>query len=195
MNEPQLFNQQVSVPLPDSAASGSSGNIVGKPLIPQDQPLLLTSSITKVAHLPFSSSIRLPSQHASGQCCLHYPRVAAGCYRSSSPCCFATGFLTTRHSAHSRQPDRSAPLTQHSASTLTGTSSAYHCTGPVHVIPWDPSRPWGGSSRPSAQSSAALYSQGPLWGPAHLSLGVWGWGQQPAHQLVVCEASQRLRLI
>ncbi|KAL3136578.1 hypothetical protein ABBQ38_005824 [Trebouxia sp. C0009 RCD-2024] len=39
------------------------------------------------------------------------------------------------------------------------------------------------------------YSQGPLYGPDHLSLGVWGWGQQPGHQLVVRQASQRLRLI
>ena len=26
-------------------------------------------------------------------------------------------------------------------------------------------------------------------------MGVWGWGQQPAHQLIVRQASQRLRLI
>ncbi|KAL3161904.1 hypothetical protein ABBQ38_008991 [Trebouxia sp. C0009 RCD-2024] len=45
------------------------------------------------------------------------------------------------------------------------------------------------------QSTVALYSQGPLYGPDHLSLGVWGWGQQPGHQLVVRQASQRLRLI
>ena len=60
-----------------------------------------------------------------------YPSLAGGCYRSSSPCCLATGFLTIRHSAHPRQPDRSAPHTQHSASTLTGTTcSAYHCYWP-----------------------------------------------------------------
>ena len=40
-----------------------------------------------------------------------------------------------------------------------------------------------------------LYLQGQLWGPHHLSLGVWGWGTQPAHQLVVKQAGQRLRLI
>ncbi|KAL3135277.1 hypothetical protein ABBQ38_006249 [Trebouxia sp. C0009 RCD-2024] len=33
-------------------------------------------------------------------------------------------------------------------------------------------------------------------GQQHIvSLGVWGWGQQPGHQLVVRQASQRLRLI
>ena len=41
----------------------------------------------------------------------------------------------------------------------------------------------------------ALYSQGQRWGPNHLSLGVWGWGQRPAHQLIVRQAGQRLRLI
>ncbi|KAL3158609.1 hypothetical protein ABBQ38_010419 [Trebouxia sp. C0009 RCD-2024] len=65
----------------------------------------------------------------------------------------------------------------------------------MHVIPWDPSRPWRGPTQQPAQSTVALYSQGPLYGPDHLSLGVWGWGQQPGHQLVVRQASQRLRLI
>ncbi|KAL3148224.1 hypothetical protein ABBQ38_013698 [Trebouxia sp. C0009 RCD-2024] len=42
---------------------------------------------------------------------------------------------------------------------------------------------------------AAGLTKGPLYGPDHLSLGVWGRGQQPGHQLVVRQASQRLRLI
>ena len=69
---------------------------------------------------------------------------------------------------------------------------------PVQVTPWDPSRPWRGPTAQlgsSAQSSNPLFTQGPFWGPHHLSLGVWGWGQQPAHQLVVRQVSQRLRLI
>ena len=65
----------------------------------------------------------------------------------------------------------------------------------VRVISWDPSRPWRGPTRQPTQSAAMLYSQGQLWGPNHLSMGVWGWGQQPAHQLIVRVASQRLRLI
>ena len=161
LNEPPFFNQHVS--LPDSAASGSSGNTAGKLLTPQDQPLLLTSSITKAAHSATASTTPLSM-----------PPVSV---------------------AHPREPDRSAPLTQHSASTLTGTSSAYHCYWPCPCHPLGSVRTLGGPSRPSAQSSAALYSQGPLWGPARLSLGVWGWGQQPARKLVVREASQRLRLI
>ncbi|KAL3147142.1 hypothetical protein ABBQ32_002651 [Trebouxia sp. C0010 RCD-2024] len=55
--------------------------------------------------------------------------------------------------------------------------------------------PKAAARQQSAQSTVALYSQGRLWGPEHLSWGVWGWGQQPAHQLVVRQASQRLRLI
>ena len=38
LNEPLFFNQQVSVPLPDSAASSSSGNTAGKPLTPKTSP-------------------------------------------------------------------------------------------------------------------------------------------------------------
>ncbi|KAL3157316.1 hypothetical protein ABBQ32_011800 [Trebouxia sp. C0010 RCD-2024] len=87
---------------------------------------------------------------------------------------------------------------QHSISPqhqlLPTPAQAVSALGPVHVIPWDPSRPWRGPAQ-QPQPTAALYSQGQLWGPGHLSLGVWGWGQQPAHQLVVRQASQRLRLI
>ena len=53
---------------------------------------------------------------------------------------------------------------------------------PVQVISWDPSRPWRGPAHQSAQLDDRLYLQGRLWGPHHLSLGVWGWGSQPAHQ-------------
>ena len=66
---------------------------------------------------------------------------------------------------------------------------------PVHVVSWDPSRPWRGPAAQQSQAGAVQYSQGRLWGPQHLSLGVWGFGQQPAHELIVKEASQRLRLI
>ncbi len=66
---------------------------------------------------------------------------------------------------------------------------------PVQVISWDPSRPWRGPAHQSAQLDDPLYLQGQLWGPHHLSLGVLGWGSQPAHQLVVRQAGQRLRLI
>ncbi len=66
---------------------------------------------------------------------------------------------------------------------------------PVQVISWDPSRAWRGPAHQSAQLDDPLYLQGRLWGPHHLSLGVWGWGSRPAHQLVVRQAGQRLRLI
>ena len=52
----------------------------------------------------------------------------------------------------------------------------------------------GPAHRP-AQLGSPLYLQGQLWGPHHLSLGVWGRGSQPAHQLVVRQAGLRLRLI
>ena len=46
-------------------------------------------------------------------------------------------------------------------------------TSHVRVISWDPSRPWRGSTRQPTQSAAALYSQWQLWGPNHLSMGVF----------------------
>ncbi|DBA89799.1 TPA: hypothetical protein ACH3X2_004670 [Trebouxia sp. C0005] len=66
---------------------------------------------------------------------------------------------------------------------------------PVQVISWDPCRPWKGPAHQSGQLDIPLYLQGPLWGQHHLSLGVWGWSSQPAHQLVVKQAGLRLRLI
>ena len=67
-------------------------------------------------------------------------------------------------------------------------------TSPVQVIAWDPSRPWRGPAHQPAQLGSPLL-QGQLWGPHHLSLGVWGWNSQSAHQLVVRQAGLRLRLI
>ncbi|DBA88497.1 TPA: hypothetical protein ACH3X2_004979 [Trebouxia sp. C0005] len=52
-----------------------------------------------------------------------------------------------------------------------------------------------GSAHQFSQLDSPLYLQGPLWGQHHLSLGVWGWGSQPAHQLVVKQAGLRLRFI
>ena len=69
---------------------------------------------------------------------------------------------------------------------------------PVQANSWDSSRPWRGPAHHSAQLDSPLYLQGQLWGPHHLSLGVWGWGSQPAHMvhhLVVRQAGQSLRLI
>ena len=63
------------------------------------------------------------------------------------------------------------------------------------LISWDPSRPWRGPAHQPAQLGSPLYLQGQLWGPRHLSFGLWGWGSQPAHQLVVRQAGLRLRLI
>ena len=198
LNEPLFFSQQVSVPLPASAASGSSSNTVGKPLTPQDQPLLLTSSITKVAHLqlalqqqhppPLSTCLRsvLLALPQPWQAVATAAPAIAAWQQGSSPS--GTQLIRDSQTGQLHSLSIQHQLLQAQAQPITAT-------GPVHIIPWDPSRPWGGPSRPSAQSSAVLYSQGPLWGPAHLSLGVWGWGQQPAHQLVVREASQRLRLI
>jgi len=58
-----------------------------------------------------------------------------------------------------------------------------------------PSRPWRGPAHRPSRLGSPLYLQGQLWGPHHLSPGVWGWGCQPAHQLVVRQAGLRLRLI
>ncbi|KAL3136563.1 hypothetical protein ABBQ38_005809 [Trebouxia sp. C0009 RCD-2024] len=70
--------------------------------------------------------------------------------------------------------------------------SSHLCFCPSACRSLGSSRTLEGPTQQPAQSTVAVYSQGHLWGPNHLSLGVWGWGQ-PGYQLVVRQASQRLR--
>ena len=74
----------------------------------------------------------------------------------------ATGCLTIRHSAHPGQPDRSAPVTQHSASTLTGTSSACYCYWPCPCHSLGPFQNLGDITAVSSVICCQV-----LWGPAH----------------------------
>ena len=62
--------------------------------------------------------------------------------------------------------------------------------GPGQVISWDPSRPSRGPAHQPAQLGSLLYLQDQLWGPHHLSHGVWGWGS-PAVQ-TCCSGQLRL---
>ncbi|DBA88252.1 TPA: hypothetical protein ACH3X1_016607 [Trebouxia sp. C0004] len=41
-------------------------------------------------------------------------------------------------------------------------AQAVSATTPVHVISWDPSRPWRGPAQQPTRAAAALYSQGQL---------------------------------
>ncbi|DBB01263.1 TPA: hypothetical protein ACH3X1_001129 [Trebouxia sp. C0004] len=51
LNEPIFYNRQVSVPLGSSATGSATDSTASRPLTPHDQPLLLATGITKVAHL------------------------------------------------------------------------------------------------------------------------------------------------
>ncbi|KAL3161330.1 hypothetical protein ABBQ32_010228 [Trebouxia sp. C0010 RCD-2024] len=168
------------------------------PFTPQGQPLMLEAGITKVAHLQAA----LQSQHPQAftgylqsiLLALPPPWQAIAAAAPAAPAWHqglsASGAQVIQH-LPTRQQHSISPQHQ----LLPTLAQAVSALGPVHVIPWDPSRPCRGPTQQPAQPTAALYSQGQLWGPGHLSLGVWGWGQQPAHQLVVRQASQRLRLI
>ncbi|KAL3162551.1 hypothetical protein ABBQ32_010203 [Trebouxia sp. C0010 RCD-2024] len=198
LNEPLFFNRQILVPLSHSATGGSSDSMGSGPFTPQDQPLMLEAGITKVAHLQAA----LQSQHPQAfTACLQSillalppPWQAIAAAAPAAPA-WHQGLSASGSQVIQHLPTRQ----QHSISLqhqlLPTPAQAVSALGSVHVIPWDPSRPWRGPAKQPAQPTAALYSQGQLWGPGRLSLGVWGWGQQPAHQLVVRQASQRLRLI
>ena len=185
LNEPLFFNQQISVPLGSSATGSADDSTTSRPLTPHDQPSMLAAGITKVAHL----RVALKQQH---------PPAFAACLQSmlmTMPPSWQA-VVVTAPTAPTWQQGLSASGNQLIQNTQTGqchsltshgqlqqsnvkAASAAH---PVRVISWDPSRPWRGPTRqPTESASTTLYSQGQLWGPNHLSMGVWGWGQQPAH--------------
>ena len=106
-----------------------------------------------------------------------------------------SGPLGLRQTNHLRCSDKPAHIiTPHLQLQQTPPEHVSN-PSPVQVISWDPSRPWRGLTHQPAQLGSPLYLQDQLWDPHHLSLGVWGWGSQPAHQLVVRQAGLRLRLI
>ncbi|DBB01678.1 TPA: hypothetical protein ACH3X1_000311 [Trebouxia sp. C0004] len=198
LNEPIFYNRQVSVPLGSSVTGRATGSTVSRPLTPHDEPLLLATGITKVAHLQAALQQQQPAAFTA--CLQSVLMTMPPPWRAVA---------TAAPTAPARRQGLSASGSQLIQNTQTGQhhllkshdqlqeshAQAVSATTPVHVISWDPSRPWRGPAQQPTRSAAALYSQGQLWGPKHLSVGVWGWGRQPAHQLIVRQASQRLRLI
>ena len=201
LNELLFFNRQITSPAVSSAPSSSSSasNSAARPLTPSDCPLLISAGVTKVAHLraalqqqhppPLTQQLRAvllalpPAWQSVASSALASPAWVQAQSSSSQQLLLQqaqTGQLHTVSPHHQ--------LLQAPAEAVTPLS-------PAQVISWDPSRPWRGPDHQPAQLTTPLYLQGVLWGPQHLSLGVWGWGSQPAHQLIVKQASQRLRLI
>ena len=182
----------------DLSFLGSTANSAARPLTVNDQPQLVSASITQVAHLQAALQLQQPqSLAASLQTLLHLLPAAWQSIASSPPavphwvqCQSAAGsmFILRPHSSSLHSVSPSSELLQ----TVAQPVQPLH---PVQVVLWDPSRPWRGPAAQQQQAVPAQYSQGKLWGAQHLSLRVWGFGGQPAHQLVVKQASQRLRLI
>ncbi|KAL3135916.1 hypothetical protein ABBQ32_007468 [Trebouxia sp. C0010 RCD-2024] len=222
LNEPLFLNQQIQLPLSPAATHSANGGMGSRPFTPQDQPLLLAAGITKVAHLQAALQVQHPQ--ALTDClqslllALPLPWQAAATAAPTAP-----AWRQGRSASGTQLIQNTQTGQQHSVSPhcqlLQAPTQAISISGPMHVTPWDPSRPWRGPAQQSAQSfffffffflgvppqtsaqsTVALYSQGRLWGPEHLSWGVWGWGQQPAHQLFFFFFfffffGQRLRLI
>ncbi|KAL0038486.1 hypothetical protein WJX77_008030 [Trebouxia sp. C0004] len=195
LNEPIFYNRQVSVPPGSSAAGSATDSTASKPLTPHDQPLLLATGITKVAHLQAALQQQQPAAFTA--CLQSVLMTMPPPWRASATAAPTAPAWRQGLSASGSQLIQNTQTGQHhllkSHDQLQEShAQAVSATTPVHVISWDPSRPWRGPAQQPTRSAAAL---GQLWGPKHLSVGVWGWGRQPAHQLIVRQASQRLRLI
>ncbi|DBB04266.1 TPA: hypothetical protein ACH3X1_013285 [Trebouxia sp. C0004] len=65
-DEPIFYNRQVSVPLGSSATASATDTTISRPLTPHDQPLLLATGITKVAHL--QAALQQPQPAAFTAC-------------------------------------------------------------------------------------------------------------------------------
>ncbi|DBA84921.1 TPA: hypothetical protein ACH3X1_005932 [Trebouxia sp. C0004] len=198
LNEPIFYNRQVSVPLGSSATGSATDSTASRPLTPHDQPLLLATGITKVAHLQAALQQQQPAAFTA--CLQSVLMTMPPPWRAIATAAPTAPAWRQGLSASGSQLIQNTQTGQHhllkSHDQLQEShAQAVSATTPVHVISWDPSRPWRGPAQQPTRSAAALYSQGQLWGPKHLSVGVWGWGRQPAHQLIVRQASQRLRLI
>ena len=187
LNEPLFFNRQICQPAASSATANNAYPAAAF-LTPKQKPLMLSAGITKVAHLRLS--LQQPQLLASelSSVLLALP-PAWRTIVSSIPACIWFQVL----SAFGKQLIQDAQ-TSHLQLQQTPPDPVSN-PSPVQVISWDPSRPWRGPTHQPAQVGSPLYLQGHLWGPHHVSLGVRGWGSQPAHQLVVRQTGLRLRLI
>ena len=202
LNELLFFNRQIIAPVVSSASSSSSSasSAAAMPFTPSACPLLISAGVTKVAHLQAALRQQQPPPLAEQlQTMLLALPSAWQSVAESAP--------TPPDWVRAQPASAQQQLLLQQASTsqlhtvtphhqlLQAPAEAVTPLSPARVVSWDPSRPWRGPGHQPAQLATPLYLQGDLWGPQHLSLGVWGWGSQPAHQLVVKQASQRLRLI
>ncbi|KAA6418076.1 MAG: hypothetical protein FRX49_11993 [Trebouxia sp. A1-2] len=198
LNEPLFFNRQISQPATSPAAINTACPAAAASfLTPQQKPLMLSAGITKVAHLRLSLQLQQPQLLALelNSVLLALP-PAWRAVVSSAPAFtwFQVRSASGRQLIQDAQTGQLHTIGPHLQLQQVPLQPVLD-PSPVQVISWDPSRPWRGPAHQSGQLGSHLYLQGPLWGQHHLSLGVWGWGSQPAHQLVVKQAGLRLRLI
>ncbi|DBA97741.1 TPA: hypothetical protein ACH3X3_012621 [Trebouxia sp. C0006] len=176
LKEPLFFNSSATTNTACSAAAF---------LTPQQKPLMLSAGITKVAHLRLSLQLQQPQLLASELSSVLLALTPA--WRtivSSAPAC--TWFQVL--SASGRQ------LIQDVQTSMLHIHLQLQQTPPEPVSNPSPVQALEGPNVPASSARQSLVLARSAVGPANLSLGVWGWGSQPAHQLVVRQAGLRLRL-
>ncbi len=203
-NEPLFFNRQSSQSAASSATSNSACPSAAF-LTPQQQPLMLSAGIAKVAHLRFS----LQLQHSKLLACelsLDLLALPPAWRASSAPAStwFQVLSASGRHFVQDAQNGQLHTIRPHLQFQQTSPEPV-SSPSPIQFVSWDPSRPWRGSTHQSAHQGRPLL-QGQLcqtvvpvssvtrgvfffFFGVQGSLGVWGWGSQPAHQYVVGQAA------
>ncbi len=210
LNGPLFYNRQVRKPnvhvallsSSNSSNSGTSGfTTASAPFTDRDEPVLLAASITKVAHF----QIALQSQPAAAMSAsLHrmlqalpqsWQAVAQQPF-CPEPLWLRAQGLTAAAAPLVQQVNTSQLHSVSSSHQLAAAAALFLSTSSsVEVVSWDPARPWRGPSHSQIGAGCQLYLQGSSLGPQYFPLGLWGWAGQPAHQLVVKQASLRLCLI
>lgn len=181
LNEP--LNRRITQPPAISDAISSAGPATtATSLTPQQQPLMLSAGITKVAHLQLALQLQHPRSLAHEllhSVLLALPSAWQAIVSSApSATCFQVVSTAGKQLVQHAQTGQLHTISPH-MHLLPAPAEPVSKPTPVRVISWDPSRPWRGPGHQPAQLSTPLYLQGQLWGPhiCHLGCGA-GVGSQ-----------------
>ena len=154
-NEPLFFNRQSSQSAASSATSNSACPSAAF-LTPQQQPLMLSAGIAKVAHLRFS----LQLQHSKLLACelsLDLLALPPAWRASSAPAStwFQVLSASGRHFVQDAQNGQLHTIRPHLQFQQTSPEPV-SSPSPIRFVSWDPSRPWRGSTHQSAHQGRPL---------------------------------------
>ncbi len=156
LNKPIFLNRQISQPVANSPTTNTACPAAPF-LTPQQKPLMLSASITKVAHLRLSLQLQQPQLLTSElKLVLLALPPAWRSVVSSAPACtwFQVLSASGRQLIQDAQTGQLHIIAPHLQLQQTPPEPV-STPSPVQVISWDPSRPWRGPTHQPAQLGSA----------------------------------------